>query len=100
MQEKLSEQLHQIDEKNKKYELANSRDRLLQSYRYYTNREKNPMQSWTELEKEAFFEVFGNYEDAGGDGFMHTTVQPEMNKLTVIPMHETTEIAELMASRR
>ena len=99
MQEKLSEQLHQIDEKTKKYELANSRDRLLQSYRYYTNRKKNPMQSWTELEKEAFFEVFGNYEDAGGDGFMHTTVQPEMNTLTVIPMHETTEIAELMASR-
>lgn len=94
-----ADKLEEIGEENKKHELANSQDRLLQSYRYYANKEHNPMQAWTELEKDAFFKLFGNYEDAGGDGFMHTVVQPEMNKLTVIPMHETADIAELMTSR-
>lgn len=60
------------------------RDRLLQSYRYYTNPERNPEQSWTSMEAEAFWGMFGDYEEAGGDGFIHTVVQPAMNRLKVI----------------
>lgn len=59
------------------------RDRLLQSYRYYTNPERNPSQSWTNMEAEAFWGMFGDYEEAGGDGFIHTVVQPAMNRLKV-----------------
>lgn len=60
------------------------KDRLLQAYRYYTNAESNPNHTWTNMEAEAFWDMFSDYEDAGGDGFMHTTVQPEMQKLKVV----------------
>lgn len=97
--EELQKQLQELSERTKKYELADTRDKLLQSYRYYVSAIKNPKGAWTELEKEAFFELFGSYEDSGGNGFMHTTVQPEMNKLIVIPMTSSEEIANLMHSR-
>lgn len=97
--EELQKHLQELSERTKKYELADTRDKLLQSYRYYVSAIKNPKGAWTELEKEAFFELFGSYEDSGGNGFMHTTVQPEMNKLIVIPMTSSEEIANLMHSR-
>ncbi len=59
------------------------RDRLLQNYRYYTNKEANPSQSWTQMEADAFWDLFSEYEKAGGDGHMHSVVQPEMERLTV-----------------
>lgn len=40
------------------------------------------------------------YENAKGNGHMHTVVQPEMRALEVIPMHEDAKIAELMGSRK
>lgn len=97
--EELQRHLKELSERTKKYELADTRDKLLQSYRYYTSAIKNPRGAWTELEKEAFFELFGSYEDSGGNGFMHTTVQPEMNKLIVVPMNQSEEISNLMHSR-
>ena len=60
------------------------RDRLLQAYRYYTNPESNPNQSWNNMEAEAFWEMFKDYEDAGGNGFMHSVVVPAMEKLKVV----------------
>lgn len=97
--EELQRHLKELSERTKKYELADTRDKLLQSYRYYTSAIKNPRGAWTELEKEAFFELFESYEDSGGNGFMHTTVQPEMNKLIVVPMNQSEEISNLMHSR-
>lgn len=97
--EELQRHLKELSERTKKYELADTRDKLLQSYRYYTSAIKNPRGAWTELEKEAFFELFGSYEDSGGNGFIHTTVQPEMNKLIVVPMNQSEEISNLMHSR-
>lgn len=97
--EELQRHLKELSERTKKYELADTRDKLLQSYRYYTSAIKNPRGAWTELEKEAFFELFGSYEDSGGNGFMHTTVQPEMNKLIVVPMNQSEGISNLMHSR-
>lgn len=60
------------------------RDRLLQMYRYYTSEKTNPSHTITSMENEAFWELFGDYEEAGGDGYMHTIVQPEMNKLDIV----------------
>ena len=60
------------------------RDTLLERHRYYTDPTRNPDQSWTKMEAEAFWELFGDYERAGGDGYMHTDVQPDMNRLHVI----------------
>lgn len=76
--------LNEIEEQNKKRECSKLRDMLLQNYRYYTNETQNPSQSWTKMESEAFWELFKEYEEAGGNGYMHTVVQPEMERLLVI----------------
>ena len=78
------DRLTKLEEQNKKKERNKLRDVLLERYRYYTNKEKNPSQTWTIMEAEAFWELFRDYEDAGGDGYMHTVVQPEMERLTVV----------------
>lgn len=35
------------------------------------------------MEAEAFWELFKEYEDRGGNGYVHSVVQPAMNELTV-----------------
>ena len=80
----LMKRFEEIEEQNKKRERSKLRDMLLQNYRYYTNECQNPSQSWTRMESEAFWELFREYEAAGGNGYMHTVVQPEMERLTII----------------
>lgn len=84
MQEETTNRLVQMEELTKRRERNKLRDLLLQNYRYYTNRDLNPSHSWTRMEAEAFWELFRDYEEAGGDGYMHTVVQPAMEELTII----------------
>lgn len=74
----------EIEEQNRKRECSKLRDMLLQNYRYYTNINQNPSQSWTRMEAEAFWELFREYEEAGGNGYMHTDVQPAMERLNIV----------------
>ena len=99
-QGKMAEKLDEIEAINRKRERNKLRDRLLQSHRYYTSQDKNPMLAWSEMEADAFWKMFGDYEEAGGNGHMRSEVQPAMRLLEVIPMHETEKITELMQSRR
>lgn len=78
--------LDDMEKQNKKRECSKLRDMLLQNYRYYTNETQNPSQSWTKMEAEAFWELFREYEDAGGNGYMHTVVQPAMDRLMITDM--------------
>lgn len=78
------ERLVKVEEQERRRECNRLRDTLLQHYRYYTNKETNPSQSWTKMEAEAFWDLFSDYEDLGGDGYMHTEVQPAMNRLAVV----------------
>lgn len=80
----IKEILKDMQEKQERRERNKLRDKLLQSYRYYTNEERNPNQTWTRMESEAFWELFRDYEDMNGDGYMHTVVQPAMNLLKII----------------
>ena len=89
-QQKLSEtqqaiikQLLEMEEQKKRKERNKLRDLLLQNYRYYTNTDTNPSQSWSRMEAEAFWELFSDYEDAGGNGYMRTEVMPAMQRLIV-----------------
>lgn len=84
----LTKRIEKMEEDTKRRERNKIRDRLLQNYRYYTNTETNPKQSWSRMEADAFWELFKEYEENGGDGYMHSEVQPAMNKLTIIE-HET-----------
>ena len=83
-QQSIQDTLKNMQERQDRRERNKLRNKLLQSYRYYTDLEKNPSQSWTRMESEAFWELFKDYEDAGGDGYMHTVVQPAMSLLKII----------------
>ena len=96
----LQKRMEEIEATNQKRERNKLRDRLLQSYRYFTSEEKNPTKAWSEMEADAFWEMYRDYEKLGGNGHVHTEVQPAMRHLEVIPMHETERITELMQSRR
>lgn len=89
-----------MEENAQRRERNKLRDRLLQSYRYYTSKEHNPMHSWTRMESETFWACFADYEHMNGDGYMHTVVQPEMTLLAVIEMDDADGVAELMKSRK
>ena len=80
----LMRRFEEIAEQNRKRDCNKLRDMLLQSYRYYANKDQNPSQSWTQMESEAFWELFRDYEDLGGNGYMHTEVQPAMERLLVV----------------
>lgn len=94
------DRLEEIEAANQKRERNKLRERLLQSYRYYTSKDKNPLQAWSEMEADAFWKSYNDYEELGGNGHVHTEVKPAMRNLETIPMHEAERISELMHSRR
>lgn len=75
-----------MEDDQRRRERNKLRARLLESYRFYTNPEKNASQSWTRMEAEAFWELFHDYEEAGGNGYIHSEVQPAMERLTIEEM--------------
>lgn len=99
-QKECSVRLERMETENKGRELNKLRDRILQSYRYYTSVEKNPDKAWSEMEADAFWRMFGDYEDLGGDGYIHSDVQPAMNSLRVIRMEDYDALSQLMHSRK
>ena len=83
-QQEICASLKDMQEKNERRERNKLRDKLIQNYKYYTDLKRNPEQTITKMENDAFWELFGDYEDMGGDGYIHTVVQPAMNMLKVI----------------
>lgn len=98
-QEESVKRLDKMEADMKRRERNKCRDTLLQNFRYFTSREKNPMQAWTRMESEAFWELFKDYEGADGNGYVHTEVQPAMNRLDIVEMNDVEKITELMKSR-
>jgi hypothetical protein len=76
------------------------RAKLLEEYRLFTDESKNPMLAWSEMEHHAFFELVKDYEELNGNDFVHSTVLPAMNELTVILMSDKHALLELMHSRK
>lgn len=52
--ERHQKQLEKIEEESTSRERSKLRDRLLQSHRYFTSAEKNPLRAWSEMEADAF----------------------------------------------
>lgn len=99
-QTEVNERLVKMENESKRRERNKLRDRLLQNYRYYTSLEHNPGKAWTRMESEVFWELFADYEDAGGNGYVHTVVQPAMELLGIVEMEDADGIAELMRGRK
>lgn len=100
VQKTIVEKQRIFEEENRLHDLNKLRDRLLQSYRYYTSDEKNPLKAWSEMEQEAFEKLFKDYESLGGDGFMHTAVEPAVAELEVVRIDNHNRMTELMKSRK
>lgn len=83
-QEEIRFIVKRMEEDLREREKNKLQDKLLQYYRYYTDEKKNPKKSWTRMESQAFWALFKDYENVGGDGYMHSVVQPAMNLLTII----------------
>lgn len=83
-QTEIRDSLKDLKEAIDKRERNKLQDRLLQSYRYYTDPVKNPNQTISSMESQAFWALFSDYEDVGGDGYMHTVVMPAMKMLKVV----------------
>ena len=95
-----TKRLVQMEEDAKRRERSKLKDLLLHSYRYYTDKERNPLDAWTSMEAEAFWELFKEYEDAGGNGYIHTVVQPAMNLLKVVDIEDAASVLRLTNSRK
>ena len=97
--DKNTRKMEEIETGNKTRELNRIRNKLIESYNYYTSERRNPTKSWTEMESQSFLSMFAAYEDFGGDGFIHSTVEPAMRALEVIDMNDFQRIGEAMKSR-
>lgn len=75
------------------------RAKILDMHRMFTSKKMNPMQAWTEMERDAFNELIADYESLNGNGHVHTVVIPEMNRLRVILITDVQAVAELFHSR-
>lgn len=91
----LIERLDKLEEREKNA----LRAKILDMHRLFTSKQKNPMQAWTEMERDAFFDLIKDYESLNGNGHVHTVVIPEMNMLDVYSMSNKKLIEELFHSR-
>lgn len=82
----LTELISNHYEETKRLKRNELREKLLNSYRYFTSLETNPNQTWNEMEAESFWHTFKDYEDLDGNGYMHSVVKPAMEKLKIIPI--------------
>jgi hypothetical protein len=71
------------------------REKLLNEYRLMTSNILNPSKCWSEMEHHAFFELVRDYEDLGGNDYVHSIVIPEVNELMVIPMTDTVALKRM-----
>ena len=92
----LNERLDRLEKREKNA----IRAKLLNEYRLFTDESKNPMLAWSEMEHHAFFELVRDYEDLGGNDYVHSEVIPNVNKLDVVSMTNKEDLLKLMNSRK
>ena len=95
-QDILNERLDKLE----KRERNALREKIISLYRMFTSVSKNPLQKWSEMERDSFFNLVGDYEELGGNDYVHSTVLPAMNSLEVVFMDDLESLEELMHSRQ
>lgn len=68
--------LSEMQKKDNETKIKELKDSLTRYYNKYKN-----IGEWSKLEKDAFWDLFEDYEERGGDGYMHTIVEPVMREL-------------------
>lgn len=84
----LSKALYEMRKIQDDDKLAEYKDKIGRSYRYYNERkysDKTPMPYWNRMEKESLEDLIKQYESHGGkNSFVHSIVEPEIEKWKVI----------------
>ncbi len=84
----LSKNLNEMRKEQDNDKLAEYKDRIGQSYRYYNERklsDENQTPYWNHMEKEALEDLIKQYEAHGGkNSFVHSVVEAEIEKWKVI----------------
>lgn len=75
------------------------REKILDLYRKFTDDVLNPMLAWTDMEHHAFFELVKDYEELGGNDYVHKVILPAMNDLDIVHMDDLDAVKELYDSR-
>lgn len=81
---KISDRIAKMEEGTREREKNRLRDLLIKYYKHYTSLEANPSQSWTDMEKMSYDALLKDYEELGGNDYIHSTVDPAMKALNVI----------------
>ena len=97
-QDEILNRVDELYEQNRKYQLADMRETLLQAHRYYTG-DSNPLKMWTEIEHHAWNEQYDVYTSAKGNSYVEETVKPEMDSLKIVYLNDYDGMSKLMASR-
>ena len=82
--------------KSKKDEL---RIQIINQYHLFTDPAQNPMLAWSEMEFHAFDQLVHDYEQLGGNDFVHDTVLPATNRLEIVSMTNVSRLEEVMNAR-
>ena len=75
------------------------REKILREYRLMCSDVLNEMHAWSEMEAHAFFALVRDYEELGGNDYVHSVVLPAVNELEVIPMTDVERLAEMFRRR-
>lgn len=75
----LSHQITAMQHKMDETEMAKLKDTLISYYKKYKD-----IGEWSQLESDAFWDLFKRYEAHGGNGFMHTVVEPIMREIIIV----------------
>ncbi len=68
--------LNEMQEKENETKKKELKDFLIRYYNKYKT-----LGEWSKLESDAFWDLFADYEKRGGDGFIHSIVEPAMREL-------------------
>lgn len=72
----IADTLSVMQKKDNETKLKELKGSLIRYYHKYTD-----IGEWSKLEKDAFWDLFDDYEKRGGDGYIHTIVEPAMREL-------------------
>lgn len=75
----IADTLSEMKAKENETKLKELKDSLIRYYNKYKN-----IGEWSKLEKDAFWDLFEDYENRGGDGYIHSIVEPVMRELREI----------------
>lgn len=75
----IADTLSSMQKKENETKLKEQKGSLVRYYNKYKD-----VGEWSKLEKDAFWDLFDDYEKRGGNGFIHSIVEPVMRELREI----------------